>query len=160
MSKRYQNKHIQAMFNISPASVRNWANDFSEYFSPSANPPTGQTRLFTDDDLKVFATIHRLKFESNLTIEEINEHLDTGNLDDAPIDIPSDLLDIAGSSAVQLIIAKMENFEQRIKALETGGSADLKEQIERKDERIEQLAQEIGKMKALLEIERAKNKDD
>jgi len=153
MSKRYQNKHLQAMFNISPASVRNWANDFNDYFSPSANPPAGQTRLFTDDDLQVFATIHRLKSEDNLTVDAISEQLRKGVRDNPPVDIPTELLDIAGSKAVQLIIAKLDSFEQRLKALETGGNAELREQIERKDERIEQLAQEIGRWRALLEIE-------
>lgn len=160
MSKRYQNKHIQAMFNISPASVRNWANDFSDYFSPSANPPAGQTRLFTDDDLRVFATIHRLKFESNLTVDEIVDRLETGVRDEPPVEIPSDLMDIAGNSAVQLIIAKLDDFEGRLKALETGGNTNLREQIGSKDKRIEELSQEIGRLRALLEIERSKNNDD
>jgi DNA-binding transcriptional MerR regulator len=145
------------MFNISPATVRNWANDFNDYFSPSANPPAGQTRSFTDDDIAVFATIHRLKDKHNLTVDEIKEQLDNGVRDNAPVDIPSDLLDIAGSSAVQLIIAKMNDFEQRLKALETGGNTELREQVERKDERIEQLAQEIGRLKALLEIANKKD---
>jgi DNA-binding transcriptional MerR regulator len=107
----------------------------------------------------VFATIHRLKNEHNLTVDEIKEQLDNGVRDNAPVDIPSDLLDIAGNSAVQLIISKMNDFELRLKALETGGSTELREQVERKDERIEQLAQEIGRLKALLEIANKNKKE-
>jgi hypothetical protein len=44
-----------------------------------------------------------------------------------------------------------------LKALETGGNVELREQLERKDERIEQLAQDIGRLRALLEIEQKKN---
>ena len=156
--KRYQNKHIQAMFNVSPASVRIWASDFSEFLSPSANPPAGQTRKFTDNDMRVFATIARLK-DDNLTVDEIIEELNRGVLDAAPVQVPNELMDIAGNSAVLLIIEKLDSFEERLTALETGGDTRLQKQVSDKDSEIGNLREEIGKLKALLEIERAKNSE-
>lgn len=153
--KKYQNKHIQAMFNISPASVRIWANDFADYLSPSANPPAGQTRKFTDNDIRVFATISRLK-DFNNTVDEIKTELENGVLDDAPVQVPNELVDIAGNSAVLLIIEKLDDFEERLSALETGGDARLQNQITDKDQEIGNLREEIGRLKALLEIERSK----
>lgn len=136
------------MFNISSATVRKWADEFSDFLSPSANPPSGTTRRFTDEDMRVFATIIRLK-DSSMVTDEVIAELETGTLDDLPIQIPDELIEVASNSTGALILKAIEQFEQRLDKLENG--------LDKKDTEIASLNQEIGRLKALLEIERAKN---
>lgn len=42
---------------VSSSTIRNWSAEFGEFLSPTANPPPGETREFTDDDLRVFSTV-------------------------------------------------------------------------------------------------------
>ncbi len=150
MSK-YQNKHIQSMFNISSATVRKWADEFSDFLSPSANPPSGTTRRFTDQDVQVFATIIRLKHMS-MTTDEVIAELETGTLDEMPVQVPNELVEVASNSTGALILKAIEQFEQRLDKLENG--------LDKKDSEIARLNQEIGRLTALLEIERSKGQGD
>ena len=47
---------IKDLFDISHQTVRRWTDEFESYLSTNATPPSGQMRLFTDDDVRVFAT--------------------------------------------------------------------------------------------------------
>lgn len=62
---------------VSATTIRGWARDYAQYFSPSANPTAGQARQFTGDDLAVFATIATLRAQL-VTPDEIRAALDAG----------------------------------------------------------------------------------
>ena len=49
---------------VSVSTIRNWSADFAEFLSPGANPPPGATREYTEDDLKVFATVAVMRAQS------------------------------------------------------------------------------------------------
>lgn len=52
----YKVTQVARALNVSATTVRNMATDFSTYLSAGANPGQGDTRVFTDDDLKVLTT--------------------------------------------------------------------------------------------------------
>lgn len=151
MSK-YQNRHIQNIFNVSAPTVRNWATDFADYLSPSANPPANKTRYFTDDDLRVLATVARLRDEKRNT-DEIIEQLNTGILDEPPIEVPIELIDITASDVGLKLIREIEQMRIDIENLKSGDAEkqNLVDEIAR-------LNRLVGRLEARLEIEQEKNK--
>ncbi len=54
----YTTAHITKLFEITHQTVKNWAKEFIAYLSPTAQPPEGKKRMFTLDDVKVFALVH------------------------------------------------------------------------------------------------------
>ena len=46
---------------VSSSTIRNWAGDFGEFLSPGANPPAGQPRQFSEEDMRVFSTVAVLR---------------------------------------------------------------------------------------------------
>jgi len=152
MSK-YQNRHIQNIFNISAPTVRTWAVDFADYLSPSANPEPNKTRYFTDDDLRVFGTIARLRDERYST-EQIKEALDNGVRDPMLVQVPTELIDITASDVGLKLIQEIEQMRHDIELLKSGD-----EEKKRLTDEIARLNREIGKLEALLAIERNKNEE-
>lgn len=152
MSK-YQNKHIQGLFNISAPTVRTWADEFSEYLSPSANPPAHKTRYFTDEDVQVFATVSRMRDERAST-DEIQTALADGIRDSLPVNLPKELIDITASDMGLQLIRELEQMRQDIEMLKSGD-----EEKQKLTDEIARLNRELGKLEALLEIERSKNSD-
>jgi DNA-binding transcriptional MerR regulator len=53
-------------------TIRNYAKQFAEFLSPA--PAKGETRVFTDDDVRVLSFISRLS-DSGMSIEEIRAAL-------------------------------------------------------------------------------------
>lgn len=81
--ERYTTSQAGERLNIIPATIKNWANEFAAYLSPSATPEPGRTRMFTPEDLRVFATIARLR-RSKTHIADIHHTLQSGERDELP----------------------------------------------------------------------------
>lgn len=54
---------VARLVGIHTNSVRNWTNDFAEFFSPNAQGGDGHMRNLTEDDTRVIAFINQLKRE-------------------------------------------------------------------------------------------------
>lgn len=52
---------VAHLFHLARETVRQYSLEFSAVLSPGANPGTGRTRVYTDDDLEVFALIVEMK---------------------------------------------------------------------------------------------------
>ena len=70
-------KQVADSLNLSSTTIRNYSRLWSEYLSPSANPEAGQSRLYTEDDLAVMATIATLR-DRQATADQVREALDAG----------------------------------------------------------------------------------
>ena len=70
-------KQVADSLNLSSTTIRNYSRLWSEYLSPSANPEAGQSRLYTEDDLAVMATIAALR-DRQATADQVREALDAG----------------------------------------------------------------------------------
>jgi len=167
MTANYQSKHIQSLFDISPQTVRAWANEFAQYLSVDASPSLGRHRVFTEDDLKVFALVKEMKDEKKL-YDDIHLSLQSGARGEMPSLPDDDLVDlVATKQGIQLLnnlrmlMAKMSEIDRRFNQLESTVKdrevQDLRQQLkENQDEKME-LMRQIGRLEALLEVEKEKN---
>ena len=73
----YTTNDVKTIFNIAPETVRNWTREFARYLSVTANPETGRTRLFTDEDLKVLDLVNTMR-NDNKSYEDIHVALAAG----------------------------------------------------------------------------------
>lgn len=71
------------LFGVSKHTVRTWAYRFRHHLSPNANPPRGDKRWFSDQDLGVFALIAH-KRGRNASYEEIGRALQDGERVELP----------------------------------------------------------------------------
>lgn len=57
METFFTTSSITKAFGISPQTVKNWCDEFAQYLSPSATPGDGKKRIFTYEDMQVFALV-------------------------------------------------------------------------------------------------------
>ena len=157
MSAEYEPKHVQRLFNLSPQTVRNYAAEFEKYFSPRANPGDGRHRAFTHDDVKVFSLIVGMSANKR-SFDEIRAALDAGQRGDAPPVAPDDMLELALSPQARELLSTIDDLAERLAALEARQASKEAEELETARLEIRKLERQIGRLEALLEIERGKNK--
>ncbi|MDR1402150.1 MAG: hypothetical protein LBJ60_00425 [Tannerellaceae bacterium] len=66
----YSVADIAKLFNVDNKNVKDWTYFFSEYLSKSSNPPKGQQRFYTVEDIRIFAYV-LLYWEDEPDIEHI-----------------------------------------------------------------------------------------
>lgn len=102
---------------ISVSSAKNYSQQWPERFSPSANPPRGQKRSYTDADIATLRTIARLS-RSGIPTEEIGAQLSEGELDDwQPDNAPQEA--IAGPQQAAQQTTALVLAQQAVSALQT-----------------------------------------
>ena len=163
----YKTQDVQQIFKISSETVRQWAIQFKDHLSPLANPGSGRHRLFTVDDLRVFALVSELKGMGK-TYEDVEIALRSGQMGDLPETLES------GTSPLELNL-QTDQYKHQIRALSLQVSSLREENIrfqtmlsergnqegelQKARDRLEELREEIGRLKALLEVERSRNQD-
>ena len=155
---------IQKIFRVSAQTVRNWCHEVGEYLSPSATPAIpGTRRRFTEDDLKVFALIVSMT-AADQTYKDVKEALANGKRGALP-ELPEDEPDPAALMSTEELHRTRLLWQERDEAV--GQVKQLMLQVEQdrvhnhqiiqaKDNEINRLHREIGKLEAQLEMERAK----
>lgn len=76
----FQPSTAAKMIGASVASVRAYANRFGDFLSPSATPPPGQGRLFTEEDLKVLRFV-KTSTDGGATLDEVRKRLQAGEVE-------------------------------------------------------------------------------
>ena len=115
---------------VSGTTIRGWARDYSDYLSPTANPPAGQPRQFVEDDLKVFSTVATLRAQL-ATTEDIRAALDAGQrLEPVRPPLEDDRADPADQAAADQAHAAaaaastaLTLYSQQVNALQTKNDA-------------------------------------
>jgi DNA-binding transcriptional MerR regulator len=154
MDNHYTTKDMVGWFQVSHETVKNWASEFARHLSPSATPPAGSKRTFTDDDVKVFALVADHK-KRGLTYADAHVALDAGQRGE----IPSPTAEIERlPAAVQNILLRLRSeMDDLHSQLETekanthraeGQVELLKEQLVDKDRQIRTLLEENAELKA------------
>jgi DNA-binding transcriptional MerR regulator len=128
---------VTKQFGVSRQTVSNWCHEFARFLSPTANPPLGAQRRFTDDDLKVFAVVHRQK-RGGLTYEEISAALASGEREDPPTDIAT------------TTNAAMERLQQRVITLENQ-LRETEHRLAESDGMINELRRQLDETKRALQ---------
>jgi len=80
-SKLYTPKEVSALTGVSPPAIRSYTSRYARFFSPSATPDPGQSRQYTEADVKLTAFIAHSTKERALTHEQIEQELSIGALE-------------------------------------------------------------------------------
>lgn len=79
----YSSRQTATLFGVALETVRNWADEFQEYLSPTATPGHGKHRMYSYDDLRVFSLVSDLKGQG-MTYSDIHGALRNGQRGQPP----------------------------------------------------------------------------
>ena len=79
----YSSRQTATLFGVALETVRNWADEFQNYLSPTATPGHGKHRMYSYDDLRVFSLVSDLKAQG-MTYADIHGALQNGQRGQAP----------------------------------------------------------------------------
>lgn len=153
----YTSRHVRLLHDISSETIRNWCDEFGDYLSSTANPGKGKHRNFTDDDMRVFDLIAKMKGQG-LTYEQIHAALLNGQRGDEP-QLPAE--------EMQELIVKEEKSQlsleveviQRALRLVTEERDKLQSQVTRLQDEIQPVKDDNIRLQTRLE-ENQKRMDD
>lgn len=166
----YTSRHAVILYKVTAETIRSWTEEFSDYLSPTANPGKGRHRIFTDDDMQVFAYIQERK-QQGAVFEQIHAELANGNRGNVPPLPPGEIEVLVSDQQEKRLSLQVENLQlalNRLKqqyddALVRASEADeLKSKyiqiqteldvIRRVDnERIEELTDELSRARQKIE---------
>ena len=117
----YSMKQVTGFLQVSDTTLRtSWGVEFADYLSPSANPPKGEERRYTEDDLATLYTVATMR-QTGQDYETIKAMLDQGQRIDPP---PADraMLAAAGGDETAVMVSTFQtalaSYEARIDKLE------------------------------------------
>ena len=117
----YSMKQVTSFLQVSDTTLRTgWGVEFADYLSPSANPPKGEERRYTEDDLATLYTVATMRMAGQ-DYETIKMALGQGQRIEPP---PSDraMLAAAGGDETAVMISTFQtalaSYENRIDKLE------------------------------------------
>ena len=96
----YGAKEVAQLFGLTVEGVRKYAIEFRDYLSPTADPGENQKRLFTDEDLAVFALIVELR-KRGKHYEDMHAALKSGQRGTPP-ENPTAIIETGNSPLVAL----------------------------------------------------------
>lgn len=152
MDEFFTTQHVCRTFKVSHQTVKNWCDEFSTHLSPTALPEAGRKRVFTTNDLEVFALIaeyHKRGFR----YEEAHAALKAGQRGQIP-EAEGDLTPtVPPALLVQLKdeIAKRDAIIQSLTSerdMERGKVQLLEKQLAEKDAHIKALYIELAQERA------------
>jgi DNA-binding transcriptional MerR regulator len=152
----YSTGDLKERFGVSGTTVRNWARTYAEFLSPSASPPKGEVREYSEQDALVLATIAR-ESHRRTPSETVRTMLEAGELvDELPQPLPTVLGEpVASDSRVLVHIQelRLELAEAR-QELAVYGRLEEQWQEERATsrKREEELLLRIGRLERELEL--------
>lgn len=79
----YSSRQTATLFGVALETVRNWADEFQSYLSPTATPGHGKHRMYSYDDLRVFSLVSELKSQG-MTYSDIHGALQNGQRGQPP----------------------------------------------------------------------------
>ena len=146
----YTSGDIIQLFDISRQSARQYAIEFADYLSPSANPAKGSQRNFSALDMGVYAMIVQMK-KRGATYEQIHMQLKTGARGDVPSVAPIQAKPDSKRAHMerQLVIAHDQISTLQTDVLRKDAQIEVyQQQVARLEKRISDLDREIGQLQA------------
>lgn len=152
---RYRTTQVADLFGVSSTTVRNWAGEFKDYLSPTAQPSGGGRYLFTEDDVRVFALAH-LGVQRGMDYESIHRELKNGQRGEIPeyAETAGALVPLAATQQLVRMKDEIERLNQEIEILQTArdkaeGKVDLlRSLLDEREQLIRQLYEENANLKA------------
>ncbi len=115
-------------------TIRNYAKQFNEFLSPE--PPKGEARIFTDDDVRILGFISRLS-DSGMSYDDIREAVKRKFAEGTPF---PPVLPAATPPETQGLIT-IQEMESQL-ALKNARIAEMEARLEELRKQIEQFRQE------------------
>jgi DNA-binding transcriptional MerR regulator len=144
--------HVCKLFDVSHQTVKNWCDEFVDYLSPYARPGGGQKRLFTVDDMRVFALIAEYR-QRGWHWKDAHKALAKGERGT----IPEQAAELTPTASPEVMLAMRDEIEnlrvllrdaEAKKEQESGKVMLLKEQLEQKEGLVRSLYQEIADLRS------------
>jgi len=159
----FTTKHAQALFRVASAqTIRNWANEFQAYLSPSAKPGSGNARRFTEDDMRVLALVAEISSQGK-PFEAIHAALASGQRGELPNLTPEEIdVLVAGEIERQLSLQLHEaretaqRLQEELDALKLvvqplrDETIRLKAQLEEAHKRVDDYRQQLREQQEIL----------
>lgn len=148
----YTSRHVRELFAISHQTVKNYADEFSGFLSVTGAPGKGRTRLFTEDDLAVFALVKSLK-DRGMTYADIHTALQAGQRGTVP-DSAYAIVETAPSASIVALQDALEQALQDNRRLQSevdraGATIDeLRRQLADSQAKVDRLNREIGRLES------------
>ncbi len=185
----YTSRQTATIFGVALETIRNWADEFQDYLSPTATPGRGKHRMYSHIDLTVFSLVDELK-KQGMTYSDIHLSLQNGQRGASPALPPDEVqalvvgeqerrlsleVDYLQRSLMRtqqeleearLALKEAQRFKEDTIRLETQLDAErkrveekqqliseLKGQLDRAQQRIEELLRESGQqyIKGMIE---------
>jgi len=174
---QYSTRHLCQLFGVSEATIRNWAIEFQRDLSALAKPSDGRHRIFTEDDLAVFALVNTMKKDGHI-YEEIHAALGAGQRGIPPELPPREIEALLSSENTKQMVLQVQNLRDSIAKLEKQREelaaqvrpledenvrlralreaderrvAEMAAQLKAAQEEIKQLNREIGRLESQME---------
>jgi len=134
---------------VSPATVRNYTRQFADHLSPTASPPPGQPRRFTEEDLRVMATVKSLLTEG-VTYEQARRRLADGLHLVEDLDLP---LPPRGREPTETALVPMASVHLIVQPY-IDQTEQLRKERDQALSRVVELERHLGRLEGLLESQR------
>lgn len=137
-NETYSSRQTAAIFGVVLETIRNWADEFQDYLSPLATPGHGKHRMYTFDDLRVFALVAELK-QMGHTYADIHSSLQNGQRGNPPALPPEDIQAVVSSGQERRLSLEVDTLQRHLirtqQELEEARAA-LKEAMQVREEKI------------------------
>ncbi len=150
MEQHFTTKDIETLFGVSHQSAKNWSDEFAEYLSPTARPTPGHKRVFTSEDMRVFALVAENQ-KAKFRYEDAHRALKMGQRGEIPTregELPA-----VPPAILTRLREEMKNRDALIIALTTerdkatGRVEQLEKLLHEKDQRIEELITQLASLR-------------
>lgn len=114
----YTVSQVARHLNTSGTTIRNYAAEFAEFLSPTATPPAGEPRQFSDDDLAILTTVFVMRGQLATPAaiaaalrdgQRLEPATAAGPDDAAAVDAPA-----AFTTALQVLESRLNKLEDRL----------------------------------------------
>jgi len=132
----YTTQQVARRLNITGETVRARSTEFKTFLSPTANPPQGRARLYTERDLRVMTLINRMKIQG-AQFDDIHLALSNGKLDDLPDvdETNSSILPMNDRGRISALQAQLAEWQSL--------ATDLTQQVSKSEGKIELLKEQL-----------------
>ena len=155
----YTTNDVKTIFGVAPETIRNWAREFARYLSVTANPEMGRTRLFTEEDFKVFDLVNTMR-QDDKSYDEIHAALMAGERGNSPNLSPEDVramitgeMEKQLALEIQLLRRQLSMAEEKLKELEELKAKSIRLEAEKEAEkrRADEMAARLNEAQEKLE---------
>lgn len=168
----FSNKQAAALFDVSEQTIRNWAQQFERYLSPTANPEARRPRRFNEDDMAVLRLVSEMR-DQGVDNENIELALQQGQRGERPVATPEDIQTALETDVTAALMNQNEQLmrqiavlKQEIEALEALRIKNAKleakteiytEMLTEQQSKIDSLTEQLMQAREKLSAERERN---